>query len=103
MGEPNFLELPVPQIITPLQVWASMGYLVWQYHTYSYTQQTKAEVCDFFKTGALPTTRSRSPSRSPAFVTATRLSAAAVTRLDLRRFLVDAGDDLVGDPQLHFP
>ena len=40
----------------------------------------------------------RSPSRSPAFVTA-RLSAAAVTGLDLRRFLVDAGDDLVGDPQ----
>ena len=35
---------------------------------------------------------------SPAFVTAARLSAAAVTGLDLRRLLVDAGDDLVGDP-----
>ena len=56
MGEPNFLELPVPQIITPLQVWASMGYLVWQYHTYSYTQQTKAEVCDG-KRSVTPTSR----------------------------------------------
>ena len=32
-----------------------------------------------------------------------RLSAAAVTCLDLRRLLVDAGDDLVGDAKLHFP
>ena len=31
-----------------------------------------------------------------------RLSAAAVTCLDLRRLLVDAGDDLVGDAKLHF-
>ena len=55
-------------------------------------------------TGVLPKPIRHGPdlppdlSPRPAFVTAARLSAAAVTGLDLRRLLVDAGDDLVGDP-----
>ena len=57
---------------------------------------------DSFKSGARYLLRD--PISPPVTLSNNRrLSAAAVTCLDLRRLLVDAGDDLVGDAKLHFP